>query len=242
MHTPSSVLVVSPSSLRLVMAVYLVCRIETALPSSQSSRQVAPSEHPYCLTVLFDPDVHTSITSVGGTDGESPETGVSFSGGGFSNYFARPDYQSDVVPAYLSFLGDTYSGLYNASGRGFPDVSAQANNYQIVNDGSTTGVAGTSCSSPLFASIVSLLNDELIAAGKSPLGFLNPWLYSTAASAFTDITSGNNPGCNTDGFSATTGWDPVCSTSCFMELITDRPQVTGLGTPVYSKLQAAAGL
>ncbi|EPT05545.1 hypothetical protein FOMPIDRAFT_83202 [Fomitopsis schrenkii] len=166
------------------------------------------------------------ITSVGGTEGVSPETAVSFSGGGFSNYWTQPDYQSDAVAKYLDFLGDTYSGLYNASGRGFPDVAAQAYNYQIVNGGSTEGVAGTSCSSPLFAGIVSLLNDELLAAGKSPLGFLNPWLYSTAASAFTDITSGNNPGCDTDGFSATTGWDPV----------------TGLGTPVFSKLKTAAGL
>lgn len=49
---------------------------------------------------------------------------------------------------------------------------------------------GTSCSTPIFASIIALLNDELVAAGKSPLGFLNPWLYSTAASAFKDITSG----------------------------------------------------
>ena len=130
---------------------------------------------------------------------------------GFSNYFPTPDYQAGDVAAYVASLGTTYAGKYNGSGRGFPDVAAQAYNYQIVNDGETTGVAGTSCSSPLFASIVSLLNDELIAAGKSPLGFLNPWLYSTAASAFTDITSGNNPGCDTDGFSATTGWDPVCS-------------------------------
>lgn len=211
-----------PSSSRPATAEYPGCKTGIALPSSQSSPRGAPCEHPRLLTAPFSLDVHTSITSVGGTNGENPETGVSFSGGGFSNYWTRPDYQSSVVEAYLDFLGDTYSGLYNASGRGFPDVSAQAYNYQIVNDGSTTGVAGTSCSSPLFASIVSLLNDELIAAGKSPLGFLNPWLYSTAASAFTDITSGNNPGCNTNGFSATTGWDPVCSTLLLMGLVADR--------------------
>lgn len=52
-------------------------------------------------------------------------------------------------------------------------------------------VDGTSCSSPIFASIVSLLNDRLIAAGKSPLGFLNPFLYSEAGQAgLTDITTG----------------------------------------------------
>jgi tripeptidyl-peptidase-1 len=57
-------------------------------------------------------------------------------------------------------------------------------------------VSGTSASAPTFASIIALLNDELIAAGKPPLGFLNPLLYS-APETLTDITSGNNPGCNT---------------------------------------------
>jgi tripeptidyl-peptidase-1 len=38
----------------------------------------------------------------------------------------------------------------------------------------------------------ALLNDQLLTAGKKPLGFLNPWLYSTAASALNDITSGAN--------------------------------------------------
>lgn len=39
--------------------------------------------------------------------------------------------------------------------------------------------------------MVSLLNDELIAAGQSPAGFLNPLIYSNA-DAFTDITSGTS--------------------------------------------------
>ncbi|TFY58182.1 hypothetical protein EVJ58_g6573 [Rhodofomes roseus] len=180
-----------------------------------------------CTTFLPEfPSGCPYVTSVGGTTGTNPETAVSFSGGGFSNYWAQPSYQSTVVPEYLKYLGTTYTGLYNASGRGFPDVATQAQDFEIVTGGSAEPVSGTSCASPTFAAIISLLNDELIAAGKSPLGFLNPWLYSTAASALTDITSGNNPGCNTDGFSATTGWDPV----------------TGLGTPVFSKLKTAAGL
>lgn len=67
---------------------------------------------------------------------------------------------------------------------------------------------GTSCSSPIFTSVVALLNDELLNAGKPVLGFLNPWLYANPG-AFNDITSGWNPGCGTLGFEATTGWDPV---------------------------------
>jgi len=166
------------------------------------------------------------LTSVGATTGISPETAASFSSGGFSNYWGIPSYQSSAVSSYLSSLGSTNKGKFNSSGRGYPDVSTQGENFEIVVDGEFGTVDGTSCASPTFASVIALLNDELIAAGKSALGFLNPWLYSTAASALNDVTSGDNPGCNTNGFPAKAGWDPV----------------TGLGTPNYAKLKAAAGL
>lgn len=61
-----------------------------------------------------------------------------------------------------------------------------------------------------------LVNDALLAAGKKPLGFLNPWLYSGAYKTFTDVTIGSSFGCNSSGFPATEGWDAV----------------TGFGTPV----------
>ena len=56
---------------------------------------------------------------------------MSFSGGGFSNYFATPDYQADVVGAYVDGLGSEYAGLYNKTGRGYPDVAAQGVNFQV---------------------------------------------------------------------------------------------------------------
>ncbi len=130
------------------------------------------------------------MTSVGATTGIAPETAASFSSGGFSNFFARPSYQSTAVSAFLTKLGSTNSGKFNTSGRGFPDISAQGENVEIVLDDEFGTVAGTSCSSPIFASVFALLNDELVAAGKPPLGFLNPFLYSTGASALNDVTSG----------------------------------------------------
>ncbi|KAI0806616.1 family S53 protease [Fomes fomentarius] len=166
------------------------------------------------------------MTSVGATQGISPETAADFSSGGFSNYFGIPDYQADAVSSYLSALGSTNSGKFNKTGRAFPDISTQGVDFEVVIDGSVEGVSGTSCASPTLASIISLLNDQLIAAGKSPLGFLNPFLYSTGVSALNDITSGSNPGCNTNGFPAKAGWDPV----------------TGLGTPDFNKLLTAVGL
>ncbi|KZV99446.1 hypothetical protein EXIGLDRAFT_712134 [Exidia glandulosa HHB12029] len=113
------------------------------------------------------------ITTVGATT-DIPETSADFSSGGFSNVFARPDYQATAVPAFLKTLGSTNAGLFNTTGRGIPDMSAMGNNVLIVNVGLQALVGGTSCSSPIFASMISLINDRLIAAGKPVLGFLNP--------------------------------------------------------------------
>ncbi|KAF7370374.1 Tripeptidyl-peptidase sed3 [Mycena sanguinolenta] len=165
------------------------------------------------------------VTSVGSTHGSGPEVASDFSSGGFSNIFPIPSYQADAVAGYLKALGSTNQGLFNTSGRGFPDIAAQGENVQIITGGAQVPVQGTSCSSPIFASVIALINDELIANGKPTLGFLNPFLYSNAA-ALNDVTSGSNPGCGTNGFPAKKGWDPV----------------TGLGTPNFAALRKAARL
>lgn len=124
-----------------------------------------------------------------------PLTDGAGSTGGFSNYFPTPSYQSSQVLSYIKGLGSAYTGRYNASGRGFPDVSALAVNYTTIWRGGSVSVSGTSASAPVFASIIALLNDKLIAAGKSPLGFLNPLLYSDNGTvALTDITTGQFAG------------------------------------------------
>jgi len=179
-------------------------------------------------TTRFQPAFPAScpfVTAVGATTGVNPEHAASFSGGGFSNYFATPSYQANATAAYLSAFGTTYTGLYNKTGRGYPDVSAQGQSFQVVIGGQTSSVTGTSASTPTFAAVISLLNDYRIANGKSPLGFLNPLLYSKGTSGLNDITIGSNPGCSTIGFPAGMGWDPV----------------TGLGTPDFVKLQAIMG-
>ncbi|KAH9033616.1 subtilisin-like protein [Lactarius pseudohatsudake] len=160
------------------------------------------------------------VTSVGGTTGY-PEVAAPLSGGGFSNHFPRPVYQNVVVPPFLRQLGSQYHGSYNAEGRGIPDISAQALKYFIIVDDRGIFTEGTSCSTPTVAGIIALLNDYRLSRGKNPLGFLNPWLYGIGIDGLNDITSGSNPGCGTDGFTAIVGWDPV----------------TGLGTPDFVDLQ-----
>lgn len=173
------------------------------------------------------------VTSVGGTTGVNPERAVSFSSGGFSDLYETPSYQSAAVADYLKTLGSQWEGLYNPKGRGFPDVAAAGTSYRVVDKGALISVGGTSASAPTFASVVGLLNNARLSAGKPALGFLNPWLYQSA-SGFNDITEGGSDGCTGRSlysglkapyvpyasWNATAGWDPV----------------TGLGTPDFGKL------
>lgn len=83
------------------------------------------------------------VTSVGGTTHIEPEEAIYFSSGGFSDRHRRPPYQDEAVKAYLEQLGDRWDGLYNPEGRGFPDVSAQAYNFSVIDKGVPVLVGGT---------------------------------------------------------------------------------------------------
>ncbi len=157
------------------------------------------------------------------------EVGWTFSGGGFSDVFAKPAYQN-TLPA-----GSTAIGQW----RGVPDVAFQASAgtgalvyLSLPPDGTSSDVGvtgwwdigGTSLSSPQFAGLVAIA-DQVNGGG---LGLINPGLYMIGADStryandFFDVTTGNNTQAGTGiaGYPATTGWDPV----------------TGLGTPNAANL------
>ncbi|OSD06587.1 subtilisin-like protein [Trametes coccinea BRFM310] len=171
------------------------------------------------------------VTAVGATqvdpgksvhDPESAPTAFG-SGGGFSNVFPRPSFQERLVQRYLAQLGRhaVDPTLFNSSGRGIPDVAANGFPTAAVIAGNYSIVGGTSASTPIFAAIVAAVNDARLALGKSPVGPINPAIYSILfTGAFHDVTNGTNPGCGTNGFPALAGWDPV----------------TGLGTPNFPQL------
>ena len=172
------------------------------------------------------------VTSVGATQNFNPEvvahhTSGYAGGGGFSDYFPRPQYQDRVVKQYVKSLNGSYAGLYNPNGRAYPDISAQGSYYVNVWNGSNIRVSGTSAATPAVAAIFALVNDALITAGRPTLGFLNPWLYKKAHASFTDITSGSAKGCaeisDGQGFPAAPGWDAV----------------TGWGTPRFKDILKA---
>ncbi|KAF7368433.1 Family S53 protease-like protein [Mycena venus] len=184
-----------------------------------------------CANNTFLPEFPATcpfVTSVGSTQGFAPEKAMNLTGGGFSNFFPTAYYQTAAVAGFLETVPDDFAGIFNKTGRGFPDVSLQGWNFELVSGGEVWLEGGTSASSPTFASIIALINDRLISAGKPVLGFLNPFLYSKGASAFTDIMIGHNSGlicpASSVAFDATEGWDPL----------------TGLGTPIFPDLLAAA--
>ncbi|KAK0755997.1 hypothetical protein N5P37_011466, partial [Trichoderma harzianum] len=125
-------------------------------------------------------------------------------------------------PAYSSVFNSSFGangGIYNKAGRGIPDVLALGDNLAIFHGGNMTTIGGISVSAPIWASIITRINAERLSIGKSTVGFINPTLYANPE-LMHDIVEGNNPGCGTNGFNASTGWDPV----------------TGFGTPNYPAL------
>jgi kumamolisin len=110
-------------------------------------------------------------------------------GGGFSVQFPIPDYQT--------------AAKVKGSGRGVPDVCGDADpetGYQVLVDGHSAVIGGTSAVAPLWSGLTALLNQKL----GTPVGFLQPKLYALSSStgAFRDITGGSN-----GTFSAGPGWD-----------------------------------
>jgi subtilase family serine protease len=133
------------------------------------------------------------VTAVGGTylTQSHDEIAISFSSGGFSTYFSQPPYQQSAIGAYLKQKGLPPSSYWNATGRGFPDLSALSTNFLTIVSNYPGYESGTSVATPVVAGMISLINDQRIGSGKAPLGFLNPWLYKLN-NVGRDITQGNN--------------------------------------------------
>ena len=167
----------------------------------------------YCSGRRYIPSWPASsayVTAVGGTT--SLHKVWSGSGGGFSNVSPMPDYQKKVVETYLQSGMAPPGGYFNASGRAYPDMSAFSVSCSTLNKGRYYPVDGTSCSTPIVAGIVALLNDVRLNNGMKTLGFLNPLLYQVLnGEGFIDVTEGENSYDPSfcPGFKSVHGWDPA---------------------------------
>ena len=107
--------------------------------------------------------------------------GVITTGGGFSTYYQAPAWQKasmDLYFARIKEMSELPSKGYNPQGRGYPDVSFNGVEYQVVIGGNTVSVYGSSASAPVFAGMITLVNTLRRAAGFPTVGFINPTLYS----------------------------------------------------------------
>jgi len=172
-------------------------------------------------------------TSVGATQGPesgqpeiacSSETGgIVTTGGGFSTYVKRPDWQDTAVHAYLNNPANKVPprSMFSSQGRAYPDIAGLGYNYNVFIGGQSYGVSGTSASTPMTAGMFTLINGARLKLGKSPVGYLNPILYQLGGNnsiIFNDITSGENNCCAGQqgqqtccqyGFYASSAWDPL---------------------------------
>ncbi|KAI9451807.1 peptidase S8/S53 domain-containing protein [Lactarius psammicola] len=152
------------------------------------------------------------ITNIGGMTSSLPEVAAGHSGGGFSNYFPRPDYQNGGVTPFSSVLATSITAhtssfsavtrpnlfldsnfvICPALPRGIPDIAAQALRYIIAVNTNPIHVSGASCAT----------------LGSPRLGSSIPGCK--AADSRASVVS--NPSCGTDGFPAIGGWDPAQAT------------------------------
>ncbi len=131
---------------------------------------------------------------------DGPDGGAT--GGGISDSIDPPTWQANAgIPPSVNPGGRV--------GRGVPDVAGNADpetGFQILADGQSGTVGGTSAVSPLWAGLIACVNQKL----GTPVGFFNPLLYAqvSGAGALRDITSGNNDITGQiGGYSAGAGWD-----------------------------------
>jgi hypothetical protein len=158
---------------------------------------VFPASSPWVLTcggTRITASGNKLISEIAWNDNDAGATG-----GGISNFFPVPDWQSGVsVPV----------GEEGHRGRGIPDLAANASTYsgyRTVVHGEEVVLGGTAASVPFWAGLIALMNQAL---GRN-LGYINPLLYSKIGPAgiLRGITEGDNGVKGIKGYSAAPGWN-----------------------------------
>ncbi|HXQ80094.1 MAG TPA: S53 family peptidase [Opitutaceae bacterium] len=226
-------------------AAYAAAGVSVLVGSGDSGSNPTPGKGPGTysasepLAVSY-PASDPSVTAVGGTavnyvgnwnySGEIVWNDIannkSASGGGVSSYFTKPPWQSggavlagQTMRCVPDVAALSVADLLNVTMPGFEPFTTTGLGVLIYDGGQAESASGTSLACPIWAAVAALVNEARTAAGKGPIGFLNPPLYGLAGSgALNDITSGTN-----GAYSAGPGYD-LC---------------TGLGSPNVGNLIAA---
>ncbi|MFT4112826.1 protease pro-enzyme activation domain-containing protein [Silvibacterium sp.] len=178
---------------------------------------------------------------------DSSSDGLAATGGGVSTLITKPSWQTGVT------------GIPSGSYRYVPDVSLDASNehdpylycssdtedtgitgscsngFRDSSDDYLTAAGGTSFGAPIFAAMLAITNQKLNSTGQ---GVVNSTLYTLAAdsttyaSAFHDITTGNNECSAGTKYCDSTGESEYTTNTGYDE-------VTGLGTVDFYNLLTA---
>src|SRR5579884_1057397 len=133
--------------------------------------------HGWIMPPSDDPNVivvgGTSLSTAGPGGAWQAETTWAGSGGGVSTTWPIPNWQQT---ANVAAAGGS------PTMRNIPDVALLADTqvFLIQNNGQAVMVGGTSVAAPLWAGFAALANQQAQAAGKPPIGFLNPAIYRLA--------------------------------------------------------------
>ena len=193
---------------------------------------------PSYFSVDTDFRLQATVTNVGGTALQmgvgssyvsesawqgSSGTVLSFKGGG-----------GIPIPSYQVGLANGGNGA-SSTYRNMPDVSAEGSDINLVFNGASARVGGTSAAAPIWAGFMALVNQRAQEMARPSIGFANPALYalarssSTYAAHFNDITTGTTPYAEVPGstfsYSAVAGYDLA----------------TGLGSPKCALINTLAG-
>lgn len=154
---------------------------------------------PYILAV------GSTVLQTNGTPGVDAEEATDRfrSGGGFSNIYEAPEWQKEAVDGFLAKAnlsfegyeggGGNYTnpragiGRFNKLGRGYPDVAANGDHFVISSGGELLRIGGTSASAPLWGAVITLINEERLAIGKAPVGFVHQVLVSSILLFLVDL-------------------------------------------------------
>ncbi len=189
----------------------------------------------------FDTDFRTqpTVTNVGGTALDMVGLGTSY-----GTESAWPGSSGTVlsfkggggipIPSYQVGLANS-ANRASSTYRNMPDVSAEGSDINIMFNGASTRVGGTSAAAPLWAGFMALVNQRAQIVGRPSIGFANPALYALARNSntygtnFNDITTGTTPYSEIPGstfsYSAVAGYDLT----------------TGLGSPRCALINTLAG-
>jgi hypothetical protein len=221
--------------------------------SGNISNDVITSAKSYIPEMAWN-DTTFALTQPGGT--------LSAGGGGVSAVWPKPSWQTGVagIPAdgkrdvpdiSLNSSPDHDPYLYCTQIKTQPNMtyasSCQATSFRLSNGSQSdnnnfTAAGGTSFAAPALAGLLAIIEQKLASGGG--LGNINPALYqlaansTTYASAFHDITTGNNQvPCTSGSTGCPTGSNPVIGYTAG----TGYDQVTGLGSVDADKLATAFG-